>query len=217
MHETQEAVTRHFDTTAQEFDAIYTGSGRGRIGRFLDALLRKDMYDRFRLTLEACGDPSNLDILDVGCGSGRFAVPLAERGANVVGLDPAPKMIGIARQLAEERGVAEKCEFVVGDLDSYAPGKAFDSVLAIGLFDYLDAPVSTMRPMVELAERQVVATFPRLWTYRAPIRKVRLALRGCPVYFYTRRRVETLVADSGGKIDDLRVVGKLYFATISRR
>ena len=214
MCETQELVTQHFDATAQEFDSIYTGEGKGRVGRALDHLLRRDMYNRFRLTLEACGDPKGQTILDVGCGSGRFMLPLAERGASVVGLDPAPNMIDLARKLAEQRGALDRCEFVVNDLAHFQPDRTYDVVLGIGLFDYLEDPLPTLRRMVELADRRVVVTFPRRWTYRAPIRKARLALRKCPVFFYDRRGVEALARDAGGEAEDLRVVGKIYFATI---
>lgn len=39
------------------------------------------------------------DIIDLGCGTGRFSVPLADRfGARVVGLDPSEKMLDAARR-----------------------------------------------------------------------------------------------------------------------
>lgn len=37
-------------------------------------------------------------ILDLGCGTGQLAQKIAERGADVVGLDASPEMIGQARQ-----------------------------------------------------------------------------------------------------------------------
>jgi 2-polyprenyl-6-hydroxyphenyl methylase / 3-demethylubiquinone-9 3-methyltransferase len=47
---------------------------------------------------------AGLDLLDVGCGAGLFAEPLARLGANVVGVDPATAAIEAARRHAEETG-----------------------------------------------------------------------------------------------------------------
>ncbi|MFN8484159.1 MAG: methyltransferase domain-containing protein [Anaerolineae bacterium] len=45
-------------------------------------------------------------VLDVGAGGGRFALPLAERGARVVAVEPSPAMAAVLREAAEARGLA---------------------------------------------------------------------------------------------------------------
>ncbi len=55
-------------------------------------------------------------VLDVGCGSGRYGLALAERGASrVVGVDFSPVMIELARSEAEKRGVQDRCQFIPAD------------------------------------------------------------------------------------------------------
>ncbi|HOT36415.1 MAG TPA: methyltransferase domain-containing protein [Candidatus Latescibacteria bacterium] len=208
---TQETVTRHFDVTAEEFDSIYTGEGKSFWGKLLDRSLRKDMYERFTLTVENCGDDPDRTILDVGCGTGRFSIALAQRNARVDGIDPAPTMLAIATRLASEQGVADKCRFIEADLDNFSAAEKYDYVIGIGLFDYLATPAAALKRMTGLAKKRVIVTFPRRWTWRAPIRKLRLSLRGCPVFFYDRAQVEKLVRDAGGQIEEVRVVGKIYF------
>ena len=44
---------------------------------------------------------------------------------------------------------------------------------------------------------------------RAPIRKVRLALRGCPVFFFSATRVRTLMQKAGFTRVEIQRVGKL--------
>lgn len=44
------------------------------------------------------GDVAGLDVLDVGCGEGRFCRMLAERGARCVGVDPVPTLLAEARR-----------------------------------------------------------------------------------------------------------------------
>ncbi|MFH2007922.1 MAG: methyltransferase domain-containing protein [bacterium] len=45
-------------------------------------------------------------VLDLGCGQGRHAIPLAERGYDVTGVDLSPTMLERARRFAKEREVA---------------------------------------------------------------------------------------------------------------
>lgn len=62
--------------------------------------------------LGLCGEVRGLDVLDVGCGEGRFCRMLAARGARTVGIDPTPPLILEARRLQPNgvyvEGVAEK-------------------------------------------------------------------------------------------------------------
>lgn len=47
-----------------------------------------------------------VSILDVGCGSGRYAFPLAARGHRVTGVDASEPMLAIARQEAERHNLS---------------------------------------------------------------------------------------------------------------
>jgi ubiquinone/menaquinone biosynthesis C-methylase UbiE len=60
---------------------------------------------------EACGDVFGKRVLDVGCGTGRHSIPLAEMSANVVGLDFSPEMLAVARRRIEGLGIAANVEF----------------------------------------------------------------------------------------------------------
>lgn len=70
--------------------------------------------------------------LDLGTGTGRVAIPLAERGFDVTGLDIAPAMLAQAEakraQLPPE--VAARLRFVRGDMRSLALGRSFDMIVA---------------------------------------------------------------------------------------
>jgi SAM-dependent methyltransferase len=71
-------------------------------------------------------------VLDLTCGPGLYAVALAERGAEVVGVDFGPASIAHARQLADDAGVAARCQFVERDVRDYEPEEgAFDAALFI--------------------------------------------------------------------------------------
>ena len=48
--------------------------------------------------LGLCGDVRGLDVLDAGCGEGRFCRMLAARGARTIGIDPTGELIAEARR-----------------------------------------------------------------------------------------------------------------------
>jgi SAM-dependent methyltransferase len=65
--------------------------------------------------LEACAGADG-PIVELGCGSGRVAVPLALAGHRVRGLDASPAMLALAGSRAEAAGVSELIELSLGDL-----------------------------------------------------------------------------------------------------
>lgn len=73
--------------------------------------------------------------LDLGCGSGIWAVELARRGWQVTGVDFVPKALRRARERAEKAGV--ELELVAGDvthLDRARVGSGFRLLLDFGCF-----------------------------------------------------------------------------------
>lgn len=50
-------------------------------------------------------------ILDIGCGSGKYAIPFAQAGHEVVGIDISSAMIQYAKENADKYGVKERTQF----------------------------------------------------------------------------------------------------------
>jgi SAM-dependent methyltransferase len=66
-------------------------------------------------------------VLDLGCGTGALAVALSG-GRTVVGIDPAPAMLAIARGRPGAQGV----EFIAGDARTLRLGRRFALILLTG-------------------------------------------------------------------------------------
>jgi len=205
---------KHFwDRQIDAFDAIYSGE-KSRAGRLLDQVFRRDMYQRFEYTLRHAEPIRGRRFLDVGCGTGRYAVELATRGAaSVTGIDVASSMVHASRRSAAAAGVEDRTAFHEGDLFAFTPEAPVDVVIGIGLFDYVRDPLPLLARMGELAQNRVIVSFPLFWTWRAPVRKLRLAQQGCPVYFYRRGALESLLEQAGFGGWDVAKVGKLYCVT----
>jgi len=62
-------------------------------------------------------EPSPGDqVADFFCGLGNFALPIARRGASVVGVEGSRTMIGRAEGNAQRNGLSERARFVIADL-----------------------------------------------------------------------------------------------------
>jgi ubiquinone/menaquinone biosynthesis C-methylase UbiE len=81
-------------------------------------------------------DGTEHEILDLGCGPGALAVPLAVAGKQVVALDLAPKMVEAARRNITERGAT--ASYCVADAVALPfAAAAFDAVVTTGVLEYV--------------------------------------------------------------------------------
>ncbi len=210
--DTMPEVARFWNGSARQFDAIYSGDGKTRLARLLDRFFRSDIYQRFDWVMRKAGDVRGKTICDIGCGSGRFVTEFAQGGASrVTGLDIAPEMLKLARSLVERGGVERQCEFVLGDILNWKTDLRFDIAIAIGLWDYVADPHQRLLAIRKFTAGTFLSAWPRLWTWRMPVRKLRLQyLRGCPVYFFHRSQVRRLLEQAGFEVISIETVGKLF-------
>jgi len=158
--------------------------------------------------LSACGDVRGLKVLDLGCGQGYFSRLLAQRKANVVGIDLSERQIAHARR--REHASPLGIEYLVLDAahadDRWSPG-TFDMVVScIALQDMSDAgrvlrsAATLLKPKgraVFLVEHPTDTAAYREWE-RDEL-GVKIALR-IDRYFETGPRVGSwLVPDPGGE------------------
>jgi ubiquinone/menaquinone biosynthesis C-methylase UbiE len=110
-------------------------------------LWEKGDFTRVAETMRASGDAlvdslgitEGMDVLDVGSGDGTTAVPAAQRGANVLGVDISAPLVAAGNTRAEALGLSN-LRFVEGDasrLDDLADD-SFD--LVISIFGAMFAP-----------------------------------------------------------------------------
>ncbi|MBN2379591.1 class I SAM-dependent methyltransferase [candidate division WOR-3 bacterium] len=182
----------------------------------MDKLLRKAMYDRFAYTLKQSEPVVGRTFLDVGCGTGLYSLELARRGAKkVVGLDVADRMIEICKKRAKDAKLDRTTEFVSCDICKYTSNYPFDITIGMGLFDYIKEPTVALNRMREVTEEKVMLSFPVLWSWRTLPRLIRLRLRHCPVFFYSRRQIRGYMNRAGFSKVFIRQMGPMYFVTAS--
>ena len=200
----EQRVRSHFHADAQRFDAIYESEKNG-FSRWVDDVWRGVVRKRFELTLELLEPLANKSLLDVGCGSGRYCIAYAERGAaRVVGVDFAPAMIGLAIEHAERAGVSGRCEFRAGAFPETMLDESFDASSALGFFDYVAEPAPIIARMREMTRSKMVMSFPKSREWRVPVRRLRFLLNGCPLFLYSQKRVNEILSAAG--VDRYRLI-----------
>lgn len=190
------SVRSYFERNTDTVDALY--EHRHNWSYNFNRALRKGLFQRIEKTRETLEGMEGFTVLDVGCGSGRNSALFAHLGARrVVGIDFSAPMLELAREYARAARVVEQCEFIQADFLDYTFRDTFDVVVALGVFDYMADPVRGLKRMTELANDKVVASFPGASPLRALLRKLRYALRDCPVYFYTGTRLRQICHEAG--------------------
>ena len=109
------------------------------------------VWEALRPVLDGLVDEQGGDVLDIGGGTGGFAVRVAELGHRVRVVDPSPDALAALDRRARESGVAGVAERVTGqqgDLSSlldHLPPASVDVVLCHGVLEHVDE----VRPAVE--------------------------------------------------------------------
>ena len=114
-------------------DRRYANDPRVRVARFYDAANAGERCYGARIAHAGPGTR----VLEYGCGTGSAAFELAERGAEVVGIDISPVAVDRAAAAAAERGLDVR--FQVMDAEALdVPDGSFDLVCGSGILHHLD-------------------------------------------------------------------------------
>lgn len=103
-------------------------------------------YHRLRILLMALNndDLREKKVLDIGCGGGDISFALAQRGANVIGIDMSDSMLEVAnsRKIEEMAMLTGEVEFRKENFQSLSTvimNEQFDYIIAFGLIGYLES------------------------------------------------------------------------------
>jgi 2-polyprenyl-6-hydroxyphenyl methylase/3-demethylubiquinone-9 3-methyltransferase len=81
--------------------------------------------------------------LDVGCGAGLLAEPLARLGARVVGIDASPELISVAREHSAATGL--EIDYRAGDIQQL--GGEFDLITCMEVIEHVADPAAFIRAL----------------------------------------------------------------------
>ena len=109
------------------------------------------MRDSGRELVESLGVAGGMEILDLGCGDGTTAMPAAELGANVLGIDIASNLVAAGNARAAAAGLTN-LHFQEGDASDLAgvADERFDMVVSIFGAMFAPRPFDVAREMVRV-------------------------------------------------------------------
>lgn len=134
-------VAHHYDLSGQLYDlfldqdkqyscAYYTHPGQD----LEDAQDAKKAHIAAKLAIRP-----GMRILDIGCGWGGMALYLNRKfGVEVLGVTLSEEQIKVARQRAEEAGVADRVKFEL--IDYRRVEGQFDRIVSVGMFEHVGPP-----------------------------------------------------------------------------
>ncbi len=113
--------------------------------------IAESMRDSGEALVKELGVTNGLDVLDLGCGDGTTALPAAQLGANVVGVDIASNLVEAGNRRAREIGLAN-CRFEEGDASDLRnlADQSFDLVVSVFGAMFAPKPLDVARETVRV-------------------------------------------------------------------
>jgi SAM-dependent methyltransferase len=104
--------------------------------------------------VKSLGIKPPLRVLDLGCGDGTTAVPLARLGADVVGIDIAKNLVDAGNKRATEAGLSSRLKFQEGDACNLegVGDHSFDLTLSVFGAMFAPKPFDVAREMVRVTK-----------------------------------------------------------------
>lgn len=126
------------------------------------ALWEKGDFTRIAAAMRESGDElvaslavaPGMDVLDLGCGDGTTALPAAQRGATVLGVDIAENLVAAGNARARAAGLSN-IRFEEGDASDLQgiADQSFDLVVSIFGAMFAPRPVDVAREMMRVTRR----------------------------------------------------------------
>ena len=124
-----------------------------------------------------------LKVLDLGCGTGKYTIPLAKKGFNISGVDASKEMLAVAKKKASESG--KKIRFFKGDAKNLELKEKFGAIVSCDCINHF------------IEEEALLKVFESVFN--------NLDEKGKFIFqTYTQRYVESIVLDPpyGGRVGE---------------
>jgi ubiquinone/menaquinone biosynthesis C-methylase UbiE len=115
--------------------------------------IAETMRESGQSLVQRIGITKGLKVLDIGCGDGTTALPSAQLGAEVLGIDIARNLVEAGNKRAAEHGLTN-CKFREGDATNLQeiPDKTFDVTMSIFGAMFAPKPFDVAKEMVRVTK-----------------------------------------------------------------
>ncbi|MBI3610992.1 MAG: class I SAM-dependent methyltransferase [Nitrospirae bacterium] len=158
-------------------------------------------------------------VIDIGCGTGIYAVESAQRGAHVIGVDPSMEMLAVAREKLRQAGLHGY--FICGSAESLPlRSEKFDLALAVTSLCFVGRPdraVEEIYRVLKSGGRIVLGELNRfsLWALLRRLKGLFMDTIYNRAHFWSRTELKRLLRRGRFDTDGVRTL--LYFPPINRK
>lgn len=185
---------------------IYAQWRESKLGDITEAL-------EDRLLLDLAGNIGDRDILDVGCGEGKLALKLSQRGASVFGTDASEEMIKAAKRNEASQG--DEIQLAVGRIEQLPiASETFDLIVAKTVLCFVEDAAPVFEELARVLRPGGTLIIGELgkWSTWAAGRRIRAWL-GSSLWrkgrFRTKRELRNLAENAGISVHIIR--GAVYY------
>ena len=139
----------NFDDLTEHFKKRIYGSHKGAIRL---AVLERDLKAQIPKYMQG-----GLNVLDIGAGFAQMGLKLAALGHDVCINDISKNMLAVAKQQAQEQGLAEHITWQHGAFQSLPP-EPYDVVLRHAVLEWLDKPEELLNTLSKLTHQGSVVS-----------------------------------------------------------
>ena len=153
---------KFYEEEAEIYDEVRFSS---QIGKLVDAIQKE-------IVLKFCDLNDRDYILDVGTGTGRFAIELAKNGAIVIGLDPSKSMIKLVRNKSIREKVYGNMNLIVADAHKLPFKKvSFHRCISINVLNHIPDYNNVLVEIVRVLKGKgcFLANFPNMQSFYLPV------------------------------------------------
>jgi magnesium-protoporphyrin O-methyltransferase len=186
---------------------------------------RRGLERRARRLLDALSEArplAGVTSLEIGAGIGALSLTLLERGAaHATTVDASPAAVMIARELAEERGIAGRLDAEVGDFARRRTEERYDVVVLDRVVCCYPDWRALLTPAAAAARSALALTYPRdVWYMRLARRVINTGMalfrKEYRFYLHPPAALHALLAGAGL---ETRVVGRegVWELVVARR
>jgi ubiquinone/menaquinone biosynthesis C-methylase UbiE len=142
----------HLNTTETETKPVNANQALWEKGDFTE--IAATMRESGEALVRSLGVDPSMRVLDLGCGDGTTALPLAEMGADVIGVDIARNLVAAGNRRAAAAGLA-RLRFEEGDACDLKgiPDQAFDLSLTVFGAMFAPKPFEVARELVRVTRK----------------------------------------------------------------
>jgi ubiquinone/menaquinone biosynthesis C-methylase UbiE len=149
-------------------------------------------------------DVEGKKILDVGAGTGRLAILLADKGAVITALDVSAEMLKVLRRKA---GTRKNIKYVEGEAENIDfPEESFDVVIAAFLIVHLKNPAYFFKEAYRVLKPNGLLVVTNINQKEPPEVKTRDGIIKIDSYYHRQDKIRELLEEVAFNIQKLEVV-----------